>query len=345
MMKVHIAYPEFTEFNEWEKAFLPAVKEWFDKGARAPYVWEDDPEKADIIALLESSTLKSRHHADDLLREPYILKYPDKVFTVNYEDGPAGFLPGVYVALHKSKFDVRRHRSGPYLFPYCEDWAHRYYAERNDDPKLLFSFRGYRSHPVRARIFKECPDNATAVYKITDTNRWYVHSDEDRHAYFSEILDSKFVLCPRGCSTTSYHLYEAMELGRCPVIIADDWVPLRRVPWERCAIFVPERDVRYLVKIIKEREKDWRSLGDEARKVWDEYFSPESRLWYILDELRDLDSSMGRKRLDYRQLWKSREFLRKNGWTIGQRAASKLKDLIRNGLEALGIHIKTYKDQ
>ena len=76
-----------------------------------------------------------------------------------------------------------------------------------------------------------------------------------------------------------------------------------------------------------------------------EYFSPVNRMWYILDELRDLHSSMGREREDYRQLWKSREFLEKNGWTLGQRVERKIRDLIRKALAVIGIHIRTYKDQ
>ncbi|MDD4013096.1 MAG: exostosin family protein [Candidatus Omnitrophica bacterium] len=344
-MKIHITYPEFSEFNEWEGAFLPTLKSWMSSSEAAGYVWTPDPSEADIIVLLESSTLKNKSHADELLKEPCLLEYPEKVFTVNYEDGPAGFLPGVYAALHRRKFDPGRHRSGPYLFPYEEEWAHRYYGKRNSDPGLLFSFRGYRSHPVRARIFDRFSVNAENLYRVTDTNRWYVHSDEDRHMYFSEILDSKFVLCPRGCSTTSYHLYEAMELGRCPVIIADGWVPPRRVPWEKFAIFVPETRVGHIPDILKERENEWQILGDEARRSWDEHFSPVKRMWYILDEIRDLDSSMAGGPRDYEHMWKSREFSKKNGWTLEQRLVRRIKDLMKRFFAGLGIRKKTYKDQ
>ncbi len=73
-------------------------------------------------------------------------------------------------------------------------------------------------------------------------------------------------------------LFEAMQAGRCPVILSDDWLAPPFIDWSSCSIQVPEARVRELPGILRARSDDADRLGRAAREVWEEYFSPERQL-------------------------------------------------------------------
>ena len=58
---------------------------------------------------------------------------------------------------------------------------------------------------------------------IVQTYRWWDYGDAaidvDRRVYLTEMRDSAFVLCPRGLAPGTHRVYEAMQLGRAPVIL------------------------------------------------------------------------------------------------------------------------------
>ena len=147
------------------------------------------------------------------------------------------------------------------------------------------------------------------------------------------MLDSKFVLCPRGITSGPGHrLYEVMQLGRCPVVIdiqADDWVRPRRVEWDRFLIQISEKEIPRLRDILRSREKNWRNLGAAARETWERYFCKENRLKYDLDEISDI--AMKRIKAiengELQRYWESAEFHRINGWLMGQRILRRARSL------------------
>ena len=88
--------------------------------------------------------------------------------------------------------------------------------------------------------------------------------------YVREILESYFVLCPRGFSPSTYRMYEVMALGRCPVVIADEWIsPKINAKWENALVFIKEKQVADIDNIL-------RSLGPQlalkkgayAQAIW-----------------------------------------------------------------------------
>ena len=103
-------------------------------------------------------------------------------------------------------------------------------------PEWLFSFRGTDlSHPIRRKLFRYFSTHPRAKM-VRNRTQFHSHSVKEKQDYVDDILSSKFVLCPRGWSPSTYRLFEVMELGRCPVIISDDWVPIHGVPWQDCCI-------------------------------------------------------------------------------------------------------------
>jgi glycosyltransferase involved in cell wall biosynthesis len=94
-------------------------------------------------------------------------------------------------------------------------------------------------------------------------------------AFIDSILEAKFSLCPRGNGAGSYRLQESMALGRAPVIISDDWVPVAGLDWERFAIFVAEKSLPDLPDILREHEPRWKEMGDLAKQIYESHFSQE----------------------------------------------------------------------
>ena len=325
-MNVCFTYLSTIPLNPWEKAFLPIVQEHFARHPDGPYRLVDTPEEAEIIVALESNSFRTHRDIDALLQEPLLRDFPEKVFTVNYEDFPAGFLPGLYAALPADRLDPRRHLAWCYLFP-GEPRSHLTRPiPRVEDAALLFSFRGAESSELRARFFRmEWPSDCRG--RCTKINRWFDHTAEEQSAYFDEIGDSKFVLCPYGQGIASRRLFEVMELGRCPVIFGGGWVPPSEIDWSQCSIQLTDADVERLPEILASREGDAPELGRRAKEAWERYFSPARKFDASLDALvRMRDSrSPGYSEREQQNFWRSRAFYRRNGWTLEQRLGRKVR--------------------
>lgn len=77
-------------------------------------------------------------------------------------------------------------------------------------------------------------------------------STEHPVTYYEDMQRSIFCLCPLGWAPWSPRLVEGVIFGCIPVIIADDIVlPFAdAIPWEKIGIFVDEKDVPSLDKIL-----------------------------------------------------------------------------------------------
>ena len=61
-------------------------------------------------------------------------------------------------------------------------------------------------------------------------------------------------------------------MGRPPVIISDEWVPVAGLDWNQFAVFVEERHLRHLPAILREREPDWENMAQRAREAYESWF-------------------------------------------------------------------------
>jgi hypothetical protein len=289
-----------------------------------------NPEEADIIVIFEKWTFnRVKTYIDELYACSLVMDFPNKVFTMNDDDFPCGFLPGLYISLRPKTYNPLRHRTCCYAGT-INEFIDEYYKEAfSTKPSLLFSFRGnIDNHPVRRRILMKYSNRSDS--KMTAINLFHhEYTAEQKKQYIQEILNSYFVLCPGGFSPSSYRLYEVMALARCPVIISDSWIPIEGIAWDKCSIKVRESQIRLIPKVLQERKEDAIRLGLNARKVWEDNFSEESRFQRYMDYIIDIYS--GRYK-DYdegkhQKQWKSRRSFSKNGWTFEQRIAGKIKRL------------------
>ncbi len=249
------------------------------QSANTPYEMTDDPEQADIIVFWEPHQRSQVIRIPRLRAHPLVQQFPNKVFVVSVEDAPLGLLSGLYASLPAWRHHPHRHRTTLYYRtqnPYLRSLRA---ARRVSSPPYLASFLGAISHRLRGWLFEMADSFArhNILLKVTPYNRFSIPQDpqlKPLHLHFIDtILDAKFSLCPRGNGAGSYRLQESLALGRAPVIISDNWVPVADLDWERFAIFVAENSLPDLPAILREYEPRWEEMGAIARQTYESCFS------------------------------------------------------------------------
>lgn len=163
---------------------------------RSKLSFTGDPDRADIVVLCERFSFKGPDYARTLEESPLVRRCADRLNTLNYDDTALGFLPGCYTSLRAGNFWPDFHKACAYPKTYNE------YAldaqPGTGEPSLLFSFRGtIRSSPLRQRLFAALSGHQAGSMVRVD-REFHSHTPTQKREYVREILDSRFVLCPRG---------------------------------------------------------------------------------------------------------------------------------------------------
>jgi hypothetical protein len=116
-----------------------------------------------------------------------------------------------------------------------------------------------------------------------------------RMEYIHNILDSDYVLCVRGWGNFSFRFFEAMSLGRVPVLIDTDCVlPFDFVHhYQNLCVIVPEDKVHQIDQHVSEfhacfDERTYKLHQERIRAFWVEWLSAEgffrhlSNHWKVL---------------------------------------------------------------
>jgi hypothetical protein len=247
------------------------------------YEMTDCAGEADIIVFWEPHQGSQVIWAPRLRSHPLIHEFPNKAFVVAVEDSPLGFLPGLYTSLPPRLYHPKRHRTWIFYRTLNPHIKSRRNNRPVDSPANLACFSGADSHPLRARLFEMKDSFAREGILITETPRFIFSANPNDQQlkpaqldFIDAILDAKFSLCPRGNGPASYRLQETLALGRAPVIISDDWVPVSDLEWGQFAIFVREKDISNLPDILREHESQWKEMGERALQTYESYFSRET---------------------------------------------------------------------
>lgn len=247
----------------------------------------EDPERADLILFIENSQYHNDPFFGELRRHPWVREYREKCFMYNEHDRPYCPLPGLYCSMPRRYFDRSRQRGCGYVHtnnPYIEEAALSV-----DRPDLLFSFIGARRTAlVRARILAL---RHPAGY-IHDTSHFDAFRQgnvgEEALNYARIMARSRFVLCPRGIGVGSFRLFETMQAGRVPVILADEWVEPDGPRWKEFSIRIPESQVASIAARLEERDRDWAEMARAARAAWEEWFAPEVKFHRTVEGCLDI---------------------------------------------------------
>ena len=233
-----------------------------------------------------------------------------RLYTFSTQDHPFLWAPGVFTSVRKSSAGPG-FRGGFYIPIHHEQSVElRTALEPRPDTvtEYLWSFVGtVRTAPrLRGCVMQLKDERAQAV----DATAWtrppaagntdgqtpfdaHVEQLASTFAKYAESIHrAKFVVCPRGIAPSSQRLFEAMQAGRCPVIISDEWLPPIGVDWDTCSIRVAEADVKALPQLLRERESEAEQLGAEARRVWRANYAPERRLATLARSCIDIHESL-----------------------------------------------------
>lgn len=322
-------FEESRKYHEYTyNTLLEPARESILKLEGKRYSLASSPEQADIIVYVEPEYLKFRNYLYILRDEDLIQKYPNKCFVIDCADTSWGFLPGVYTSLLTSQVNPQRFRSGGYLREY-NPWCKKLYEEQKYiQPKLLFSFRGAANLPIRQKIFDANFSSNDISITLIETTKFFDYNAEKQKLYTEEVLNSKFVLCPRGWSPSSIRLYEVMQLGRVPVILSDQWVPPEGPAWSDFSLRISESKVNDLAEIIRAYEPYASEMGQLAREAWENFFSPEIIVFRMLNYIESiiLERDAEHDESIYQKQWLTWGFDWERGWTPVQSFVRAVKE-------------------
>jgi hypothetical protein len=281
------------------------------------------PDLADIILFIENAEHKFRDYVDVLRSNEWIVKYPNRCFVHDFADFPAGFMPGVYTSMPRDRHDSRRTRAGAFMGinPFACTLG-------TNQPQLLFSFRGFASHPVRVELFKVKFDRPDCV--VTQSFKWFNHDDSEKHRYGEELRNTKFVLCPRGAGTGTGRVFESMASGRVPIIMSDAYQPPMAPMWNDFAIILSESKVSQVAQIAEQYEPRWREMGQHGRHIYETWFCPEVNIFRLLQAIEEimLYRPANHDEREYQAKWSGLKIAWENGWTLPQRGTRKIKQFL-----------------
>lgn len=317
MKNIFLAQPE--ELRSWEIGLSKRISERLSReSVEKKFTLVDSPQEAEIIIFLESNSHKNHTNTDYFNRLIGQWSPTKKVLVLNYEDKPPGVLPGMYTSLESFKFDKNLHVSWPHLqLPNAQ--IHERRDNLKDGFRYLFSFSGSCSHPIRRKAFNLFSTNKQDI-RVNEVDKWYNHSPEEKTAYVDEILDSAFVLCPRGRASYSHRIIETMALGRVPVILGDHWVPFD-VDETGYFIRIPEKELARTEEILRKAVGNYDQFRTNVMQVYAKYFEADGKYTVAINKLCELSENIPGF-VDQEFLLnrlKSRKFHRMNEWLRSQR--------------------------
>lgn len=259
-----------------------------------------------------------------LARSGAYADHPDKSFVFDTQDTPLGLYPGLYCSLRRLLFSPSRHRTSCYMQSFNEFIGP---AEAGTAPEFryLFTFQGNLTSKTRGQLFAANYGRDDVLIERTQPF-W---NDTGGHRAFKQqyaqkILQSRYVLCPRGIGTSTFRLFETLQSGRVPVILSDAWVPPAGIDWSAVSLRVPERDLARLPEICREALPRWDDMAREARRVWEQWFSPAGMGRLVRTSIEDIRRTRRFGEGFYRLGWPLRRSVA-NFRQAAARAASKLR--------------------
>jgi len=330
MGMINIALIQPSVIVDWEKGYVDRVSYLVNKNLELNrFKLVNNEIDADLIVLLESCTFKTHREIKDFKELLHLNKGNKRLCTLNYEDSPPGFLPGLYSSLEAFKFDPSIHISWPHLVVPNEKINEARFNEVSNTARL-FTFSGACSSGVRRKIF-DFYKNDSNKYRIKEVKKWYNHDENEKQSYIDDILQSKFVLCPKGIASYSHRILETLALGKVPVIIADDWVPFS-IPEKDYFLRIEEANISNIVQILEQKENEYETLRENAVSVYKKYFDPRFCYAIALNQLTDLYTNQLLNNNSYliESRWNSRKFWKNNKWCIEDRVMRKIDKMIKS---------------
>lgn len=261
----------------------------------------DDAELADVIIFVENHPGNDPYFFE-VLRHPIRRKFPSKSVLYHDADLSVTLMRTLSPSIERWQMSAGFLRPFHYLARLCENQAAKScsISDIEDDARqYLCSFVGTtRTHSIRKRLLEVRVPGS--FYHDTGQERAWeldsVRKNEYEQMFVGTTLVSHFVLCPRGCGPCTYRLFEAMQLGRAPVVISDQWVPPEGPDWDSFCLRISEREVDCIESVLCMNLDRSREMGVAARHAWETYFSPRVTLSRLVEQAMTLTQLPCRRR-------------------------------------------------
>jgi len=249
-----------------------------------------DPAVADLIIFAEF--YGAGWYFESVREHPLLRNNREKSFLFCANPFVIPFLPGVYAGVEKP-WASSRTRPGFYLGRTKNQFTN--FSPPAHDLPYLFSFMGsVRNAPIRRKLatlrharsfFQNTTEDFDRILLRKMDQRERLDYDR-RYAELSKA--SKFVLCPRGLSVSSIRLFETMRMGRVPVILSDGWIAPAGPAWEKFSIRIRESEFAQVPHLLEKREPEAVTMGELARREWEEWFSDEVLFHHLVELCLDI---------------------------------------------------------
>lgn len=276
----------------------------------------DDPAEAELILFIGSKTI---FHSDVFGSKVY-QQYPAKSLILDYSDQTIPKLPGIYMTIPK-----RLHKTPIYQYGFYQRVFDNHILD-NDIPiancQYLYSFVGTVStySSLRSKIVNLTHPRAC----VRDKSSPKTSLEQD---YAQLLQNSKFILCPRGSSPSTFRIFEAMRAGRVPIIISDEWFPPRNINWSDFSLRVSENNISKIPTLLEKLEPEAERMGKIARQVWENNFAVDTGFQWIMDTCNFIQSQRKQfQELESRAIWLEAIFYLPYKRDIVKFAKEKLKD-------------------
>lgn len=272
----------------------------------AQHTLVDQPEDAEMVLLCGNAT--GAEQMKRLKSHPAWRRYPNKCAVYCDDDVYLPLLPGVYSSPHKGYSTASgRVRCYSYIVRHVKKgnpFVARLSPDRARD--MLFSFQGSTTSMVRKRLYKAEFRRADVLIEDTTHHTNWVpsaNSERQQRAYVEITSRSHFVLCPRGGGTGSLRLFEVMQMGAVPVLLADDYVLPEGPDWDSFLVRVPEKEIDRLPSILEPLVPESVRRGALAAAAWQQWFSTEKEFNEIVNRAHAALASSRTSENLFRTLW------------------------------------------
>jgi hypothetical protein len=262
-----------------EQSPLPIWQELIDLSDTQDY-FTDDPYIADRIVFID---LHQAHHLNirkSISQHWLYKKYSSKILVWNETDRPIFDVRGLYVNVPKSLLEDKAIVPIPYLHVPADSLFHG----TNFSTKgrtITCTYRGTNTHKCRNHL---CSLQMSG-YSIIDSTKSDSLSKTD---FLNELDSSIHAICPRGHGLCSFRLYEAMARGCLPVIVADNWIAPKVIPWDRFCTFVKEAEVPQLPTRLMYSNREISRRQGALMQAYSMYLAPNVRMNYFLRQISDV---------------------------------------------------------
>jgi hypothetical protein len=252
-----------------------------------------DPAAADLILFAE--LYGAGAYFQSVRKHPFVKKFREKCFLFCSNDFVIPFLPGVYASIER-RWCSPRTRSGFYLGVSENEFVE--FTSPSDDLPYLYSFLGAtNTAPVRRKLLtlshpRSFFQDTSEDYRDVLSGKLQAEAMKEYCRRYAEIYKhSKFILCPRGLGASSVRLFDAMRIGRVPVILSDQWVDPDGPCWQKFSLRVPEADFARVPALLEQHENRAVEMGLLARAQWEEWFSPQVCFHRVVEWCLDIKKS------------------------------------------------------